>query len=93
MSEPITIYRCEHIGVAGTTKLFVQKHDDGTYEARIGIAIMGTTNMTMDELENANPFDKGFRDNYADGKGATEEEAIAALKADMRSTADSIWSF
>lgn len=87
-----TIYPCDHIGVAGTTKLFVQKHDDGTYEARIGIAIMGTTNMEWDELENANPFDADFHDNYADGKGATEEEAIAALKRDMRETADSLWS-
>lgn len=87
-----TVYQCDHIGVAGTTKLYVQKHDDGTYEARIGIAIMGTTNMEWDELKSANPFDATFRDNYAAGKGATEEGAIAALKRDMRETADSLWN-
>lgn len=87
-----TVIMCEHIGIAGTTRVVVKRFDDHTYEARVGIAIMGETNQPLDELQNANPFDKppAFYDNYAKGVGRTEEEAIAAMKADMRSLADSL---
>lgn len=90
--ETIRHYTCDHIGVAGTTEVFTRQMKDGTWEARVGIAIMGMTNMKDHELEGANPFDEKFRDNYSIGKGATEQEALDALKADMKSIAqDLMW--
>lgn len=96
MSEEKTvIYQCSHIGVAGTTPVHVKRMADGAFKARVGIAIMGATNMDEAEFEACghNPFNAKFHDNWAEGDGATEEEAIAALKADMRQTADSLWAF
>ena len=96
MSEEMTvIHQCSHIGVAGTTPVHVKRMDDGTFKARCGIAIMGATNMDEAGFEACghNPFHPEFYDNWAEGDGATEEEAIAALKADMRQTADSLWAF
>lgn len=92
MEGHVTIHQCSHIGVAGTTAVHVKKLPDGTYEARVGIAIMGSTNMPWDDLKDANPFDDSFQDNFALGMGKTEEEALADMKADMNKTADSIWA-
>lgn len=94
MSETETvIFQCSHIGVAGTTPVHVKRMDDGTFKARCGIAIMGTTNMDEAEFKACgyNPFHTEFHDNWAEGDGTTEEEALAALKADMRRMADSLW--
>ena len=96
MSEEMTvIHQCSHIGVAGTTPVHVKRMDDGTFKARCGIAIMGATNMDEAGFEACghNPFHPEFYDNWAEGDGATEEEALAALKADMRQTADGLWEF
>jgi len=93
MEGYVTIHQCSHIGVAGTTAVHVKKLPDGTYEARVGIAIMGYTNMSLDALEFANPFDDTFQDNFAQGLGTTEEAALTDLRADMNKTADSIWAF
>lgn len=92
MTDPnITAFTCTSIGIAGTTKVFVKKTEDGGFEARVGIAIFGSTNRKDDGLKDANPFDKDFNDNYASGKGPTEQEALDALKADMEKTADGLW--
>ncbi len=92
MSDPeITAFHCTSIGVAGTTQVFVKKLADGTFEARVGIAILGGTNMKAEELEKANPFDESFRDNYATGTGKTQQEALDALVADMKKTSESLW--
>lgn len=93
MNEEVIIHQCSHIGVAGTTPVHVKRMGDGTFKARCGIAIMGSTNMTGEEFMACgyDPFHPGFRDNWAEGDGATEEEALAALRADMRQTANSIW--
>ena len=95
MSEETVIFQCSHIGVAGTTPVHVKRLNDGTFKARCGIAIMGSTNMDEAEFEACghNPFHDEFHDNYAEGCGATEDEALAALKADMHQTADSLWAF
>lgn len=92
MTEPYSFFHCDCIGVAGTTPVVVRKHGDGTYEARVGIAIMGGTNMPLEELAGKNPFDDDFYDNYAQGHAATEEAAITAMKRDMRSIADSVFA-
>lgn len=95
MSEETVVFKCSHIGVAGTTPVHVKRLNDGTFKARCGIAIMGSTNMDEAKFEACghNPFHPEFHDNWAEGAGATEEEALAALKADMHQTADSLWAF
>lgn len=92
--EELKIVRiCENIGVSGTTKCHVIQAKNGEYEARIGIAIMGSTNMNDKQFKEAeyNPFHDKFRDNYAYGIGETEELAITAMKNNMRSIANSLW--
>jgi hypothetical protein len=93
MSDQILIHQCSNIGVNGTTPVHVQLQKDGTFEARCGFALLGTTNMTDGEFEACgyNPFHDNFYDNYATGKGITEEDAVAALKLNMKETADSLW--
>lgn len=93
MSEEKIVFQCDHIGVAGITDVHVRSVD-GKYKARVGIAIMGSTNMSDEELKaiNYDPFHDGFQDNYCEGLGATVEEAISALKLDMKQMADSFWA-
>lgn len=94
MTDQITYYHCDsHMGVSGTTRLAIKKHSNG-YEARIGIALLGSTNMDEEDFRacNYDPFHPEFHDNYATGIGRTEEQAIERLKADMNSIADSIWA-
>lgn len=89
-----TIRHCTHVGVSGTTDVHIRRHESGRYEARVGIAIMGASN--MDEAGfaacNHDPFHARFHDNFAAGEGDTEQEAIDAMKRDMRSISDSIWA-
>ncbi len=95
MSE--VTFLCEHIGVSGTTPCHVSKTvEDGTsdvYEARIGIALIGATNMDEAGFKAAlyNPFHEKFYDNYAHGFGATKEEAIENMKKDMRDLSESLF--
>jgi hypothetical protein len=83
-------FTCQSIGISGTTQGFVKREGDH-YIARVGVAIMGMTNRPAEELKDANPFDPDFRDNYAEGKGATREEAIEALRGDVKSMAEGLW--
>lgn len=93
MDEEVVIYKCSHVGVAGTTDVHVRLTIDGKFIARCGIAIMGSTNMDEEGFKacNYDPFHDKFHDNYAQGMGETQAEAIEALKSDMHQTADSIW--
>lgn len=95
MTEEVIVYQCSNVGVAGITDVHIRRIGVDEYEARVGIAIMGSTNMDEAGFEACgyNPFHEKFRDNWASGTGATEAEALDALKADMRQTADSLWAF
>jgi len=95
MKTDVVIYKCSHVGVAGTTDVHVRLTIDGKFIARCGIAIMGSTNMDEEGFKACgyDPFHEKFYDNYAEGTGATETEALDALKADMHQTADSLWAF
>lgn len=79
-------------GLSGTTPVTIQKTEAG-YEARMGIALFGYTNLDEEGLRKAqyNPFHEDFHDNYVSGKGATEEEAIEALKKDRHEMHESLW--
>ncbi len=94
MPETITLHKCEHIGVAGTTDVHIKALPDGRFEARCGVAFMGATNMDEAGFKacNSDPFHDLFHDNYASGKGATEDEALDAMKNDMKSLAASLWA-
>lgn len=77
--DDITSFTCESVGVAGTTRIVLKPVGD-EWIARVGVAIMGCTNRPIDELANADPFDPDFRDNFAQGRGKTKEEALQALR-------------
>lgn len=93
MDTGTKVFQCSHIGVSGTTPVHVKQLEDGTFKARVGIAVMGFTNMDESGFEACghNPFHPEFNDNWAEGTGPTEEAAIAAMKAEMRDLADSMW--
>ena len=92
MSDETIIHQCSHIGVSGTTPVHVRK-DGGGYIARVGIALFGATNMDEEGFKDCdhNPFHEQFYDNYAEGRGNTEAEAIDAMRADMKDLANSLW--
>lgn len=83
MNEPkITAFTCSAMGVSPTTKAYVRKTDGG-FEARMGVSVLGRTNLIGEQLERMTPFEGGFRDNYVVGEGATEEEALGKMREDM----------
>jgi hypothetical protein len=94
MTTEKTLYKCSQIGCSGTTDVHVKKLPNGRFEARVGIAIMGMTNMDESGFKacSHDPFHDRFYDNFARGLGDTQEEAIASMKKNMKATADSLWA-
>jgi hypothetical protein len=86
--EPINVFVCRHVGVAKTTETWFQTNADGIIEARCGIALLGFSNMSEEQLKQANPFDAGFNDNYASGMGTTKDVALANLDQDLNRLAN-----
>lgn len=86
----ITTFHCHEMGVAGTTKVVMRKIGEG-FEVRVGVAILGHANLSDEELAVANPFDESFHDNYAEGKGKTQEEAVESLKKNIKELFNMIW--
>lgn len=87
---------CHSIGLSGTTPVTIQ-HSAGLgweqFEARMGIAIFGTSNLDEEGFEAAqyNPFHDLFHDNYVHGFGTTAEAAIEAMKRDHHEIHESLW--
>jgi len=80
------------IGLNGTTPIITQQMPDGSFEARMGIAMFGMTNMKWEDIERiADPFSPEWNDNYSSGKGATEQEARDNLSKDFSEMYESIW--
>jgi len=92
MSDEIRYFICEAIGVSGTTPVTI-KEDSNGFEARMGIALLGYSNLDEEGMRKAqyNPFHEEFHDNYVSGKGATQEEAIEAMKQDQRDICEGLW--
>jgi len=90
--KEIHIFMCDDVGVNGTTDVHVREKD-GKFEARVGIALFGSTNMSDEQFDacDNNPFHEDFHDNYADGKGDTKEEAIENMKKDMTKISESLF--
>lgn len=82
---------CTNIGVSGC-EVFVVETPNG-FEARTAVALLGDFQMSKEELEaiKYNPFHTDFNDNYASGIGATREDAIDALSADMQQMSRDLW--
>lgn len=85
----ITHFTCDAVGISGTTAVAIRPIPGG-FEARVGIAIQGRTNLSEEALKRLTPFDAEFHDNYARGLGSTEALALAALRRDLELTADSL---
>lgn len=89
----IRCYICPTPGLSGTTPVTIKKSPEG-FEARMGFALFGSTNMDEDGFRAAqyNPFHDLFHDNFASGKGTTEQEAIDALKKEIADIHESLWA-
>lgn len=88
-----SVFVCKDVGVSGTTDVHAVKLESGDFEARVGFALLGSTQMSPEQFAEAefNPFHEAFHDNYARGIGDTLEAAIEAMKNDIRDIADSVW--
>ena len=75
----MNIHIDKNIGIAGFKVYWMRSKDNKSYWCKRAIAIMGTTNMSIEELESISPFDPKFNDNYVEGKGKTKKEAIENL--------------
>lgn len=87
--EPISCFICHSPGLAGTTPLTIQRTAGlgwERFEARMGVAIFGYSNLDDEGFERAqyNPFHEEFHDNFVQGDGRTQDEAIEALQEDHR---------
>lgn len=81
------------IGVSTTTLAHVMRLPDGQYEARVGFAVMGSTNMDEDDFQKCghNPFHPDFHDNFARAQGAMPDLAVAGLGAKLKEVSDSLF--
>ena len=93
MKTKKTITFLKILGVSGTTECFVKKINSNEYEARMGIALLGSTNMNEEQFKECNydPFHPNFRDNYVVGISNTEEQAIEKMKEDLDKTSEMLW--
>lgn len=82
----LTHFTCDAAGVSGTTDIHYREIPGG-WEARVGIALLGRTNLKPEQLRKLSPFDPAFHDNYAMGRGSTKELAVAALRREIELTA------
>lgn len=85
----LTHFTCDAAGVSGTTEVHYREIPGG-WEARVGIALLGRSNLKEEQLRKLSPFDPAFHDNYAMGRGSTKALAIAALRRDIELTASSL---
>lgn len=91
-NKDYSYFTCHSIGLAGTTPVTLRRDSNG-FTARMGVAIFGTTNMDEEGFEKCggNPFHSEFHDNYVEGSGLTEDEAIKAMEKDYWNMHESLW--
>ena len=82
-TEEWSAYHCSHVGVAAITHVVVKQHGTQCFEARVGVAIMGSTN-TPDPQMDDDPFSDDYMENWCSGTGLTEVEALQALSRDIQ---------
>lgn len=81
-----------HVGVSGAKIYWMQSADKKMWWCRQAVAIMGSFNMTEDEIATTSPFDPKFNDNYVEGKGYMKEEALEQMHKQMQEISDSLWA-
>jgi len=89
-----SITHSSHMGISLTTDVHTKFHSDtNMYEAKCGVAFLGSPMMTEKQLKaiHHNPFHDKFQDNFAGGFGSTQDEAISNLKDDLTEMSESLW--
>jgi hypothetical protein len=87
------IHVCKNIGISGL-KVHWVKSTTGKkmYKCRRFIAIMGSFNRTLEELEKISPFDPDAQENYVEVKGETKEAALMDMEQEESNMCDAIWA-
>lgn len=80
-----------HVGVSGAKIHWMRSKDGKLFWCRQAIAIMGSFNMSNEEIEMISPFDPNFHDNYVEGKGKTKEEALAQMQKGTEEISNSLF--
>ena len=76
-------FSCSHVGVSAITHVVVKQHGPQRFEARVGVAIMGSTNSSDPQIDD-DPFSEDYLENWCGGTGVTEVQALQALSQDMQ---------
>jgi len=85
-----------HTGVAFTTGVYARRTPYvspdrlTSWEVRVGIALFGSVNFRS--MIGACPFDPNFMDNYCHGEGATIDEALIELNAEIQKMTNILWT-
>lgn len=74
------------LGVAGDA-VWMRKGADGIYEARMAVAILGTSG----DSDVDDPFSDRFHDNYVHGRATTREKAIELMLKQQHEISESLW--
>lgn len=87
----MNVFIDKNIGVSGAKIHWMKSKDGKLFWCRQAIAIMGSFNMPIEEIERISPFDPNFHDNYIEGKGKTKEEALLQMQKGAEEISDSLW--
>jgi len=87
----MTVHTDSNIGVSGAKIHWMRSKDGELHWCRMAIAIMGSFNNSDEYIEKTSPFDPQFNDNYVQGKGKTQEEALENMKKDMEGISNSLF--
>lgn len=88
----VSIHICKGAGISALTEAFI-KEDEGKFVARMGFCLFGSSMMNEEQLAacDYNPFHKDFFDNYVEGTGDSEEEALEMMKNRIKGISCSLW--
>lgn len=88
----MNIHISNNVGVSGA-KVHWMRSKCGKYHwCKKAVAIMGSFNMTNEEIRTISPFDPRFHDNFIEGKGRTKEEALQNMQKEEKGLSDSLWA-
>lgn len=82
----------KNIGVSGSKIYWMKTPDGKEHWCRMPIAFMGSFNTSEEYRKKHSPFEKGYQDNFVEGKGSTQEEAFNNMQKNLSETADMLWA-
>ena len=88
----ISIHVDKNIGFSGDKLFWMRSKDGKSFWCRQVIAIMGSYNTSNEYRKKHSPFERGFQDNFIEGKGATKEEAFNNMQKEVEQMAESFWA-